>query len=157
MRSRVPPPPPVRCVAYAQPCCCWRSLLLRLLGLLPLLLCSPCFIQNAAADGYVVCYALGRKAFNELLGPIEDVWRYETLRKVRGGGKVGDVGQLRRVGFTAAHPDSLRKRRYAVCDMTGQSAVLRLATLCISHSCQVPILPDASLRCDSSEQQLIWP
>lgn len=37
----------------------------------------------SAADGYVVCYALGRKAFNELLGPIEDVWRYETLRKVR--------------------------------------------------------------------------
>ncbi|KAI7838861.1 hypothetical protein COHA_007362 [Chlorella ohadii] len=36
----------------------------------------------ATADGYVVCYALGRKAFNELLGPIEDVWRYETLRKV---------------------------------------------------------------------------
>ena len=31
----------------------------------------------------MVCYALGRKAFNELLGPIEDVWRYETLRKVR--------------------------------------------------------------------------
>ena len=39
-------------------------------------------ISPAAADGYVVCYALGRKAFNELLGPIEDVWRYETLRKV---------------------------------------------------------------------------
>lgn len=42
-----------------------------------------------AADGYVVCYALGRKAFNELLGPIEDVWRYEALRKVQGQGYVG--------------------------------------------------------------------
>ena len=30
----------------------------------------------------MVCYTLGRAAFNELLGPIEDVWRYETLRKV---------------------------------------------------------------------------
>jgi hypothetical protein len=29
----------------------------------------------------VVCYSLGRAAFNELLGPIEDVWRYDTLRK----------------------------------------------------------------------------
>lgn len=27
-----------------------------------------------------VCYALGRQAFNELLGPIEDVWRFESLR-----------------------------------------------------------------------------
>ena len=35
----------------------------------------------AAADSYTVCYALGRKAFNELLGPIQDVWRYEALRK----------------------------------------------------------------------------
>ena len=35
-----------------------------------------------AAEGYVVCYALSRQAFNDLLGPIEDVWRYETLRKV---------------------------------------------------------------------------
>ncbi len=42
---------------------------------------NPSFVCSAA-DGYVVCYALGRKAFNELLGPIEDVWRYETLRKV---------------------------------------------------------------------------
>ncbi|EFN52025.1 hypothetical protein CHLNCDRAFT_54794 [Chlorella variabilis] len=28
---------------------------------------------TATADGYVVCYTLGRKAFHELLGPIEDV------------------------------------------------------------------------------------
>ncbi|KAG7671492.1 hypothetical protein Ndes2526B_g09344 [Nannochloris sp. 'desiccata'] len=34
------------------------------------------------AEGYVVCFALSRTAFNDLLGPIEDVWRYETLRKV---------------------------------------------------------------------------
>eukprot|EP00887_Chlorella_sp_A99_P000268 scaffold13.g268.t1 len=32
------------------------------------------------ADTYLVCYALGRAAFNELLGPIEDVWRFESLR-----------------------------------------------------------------------------
>ncbi|KAI3430680.1 hypothetical protein D9Q98_005269 [Chlorella vulgaris] len=37
---------------------------------------------TATADSYVVCYTLGRAAFNELLGPIEDVWRYETLRRV---------------------------------------------------------------------------
>lgn len=30
----------------------------------------------------MVCFALGRKAFNEALGPIEDAWRYETLRQV---------------------------------------------------------------------------
>lgn len=96
MRNLVPPPPPVRCVAYVQPCCCWRSRLSPLVGVLLLLQTRspshhpfashtrrPCFICTAAADGYVVCYALGRKAFNELLGPIEDVWRYETLRKVR--------------------------------------------------------------------------
>jgi len=34
------------------------------------------------AEGYVVCFALSRTSFNDLLGPIEDVWRYETLRKV---------------------------------------------------------------------------
>lgn len=37
---------------------------------------------TVVAEGYVVCYALTRKAFNDLLGPIEDVWRYESLRKV---------------------------------------------------------------------------
>ena len=37
---------------------------------------------TVTAEGYVVCFALSRQAFNELLGPIEDVWRYETLRKV---------------------------------------------------------------------------
>ena len=30
-----------------------------------------------------MCYTLSRKAFNELLGPIEDMWRFEALRKVR--------------------------------------------------------------------------
>ncbi len=29
-----------------------------------------------------MCFTLGRKAFMELLGPIEDVWRFEALRKV---------------------------------------------------------------------------
>ncbi|KAL4451289.1 hypothetical protein ABPG77_009361 [Micractinium sp. CCAP 211/92] len=37
---------------------------------------------SASADAYVACYTLGRRAFHELLGPIESVWRYETLRKV---------------------------------------------------------------------------
>jgi hypothetical protein len=37
------------------------------------------------ADTYTVCYTLSRKAFNELLGPIEDMWRFEALRKVRRG------------------------------------------------------------------------
>lgn len=34
------------------------------------------------ADGTVVCYTLSRDAFNKLLGPIETLWRYETLKKV---------------------------------------------------------------------------
>ncbi len=34
------------------------------------------------ADSYVVCYSLGRKTFNELLGPFQSVMRYDTLRKV---------------------------------------------------------------------------
>ena len=34
------------------------------------------------ADLYTVCYSLGRKEFDALLGPIEDVWRFEALRKV---------------------------------------------------------------------------
>ena len=34
------------------------------------------------ADVHTVCFSLGRKAFTELLGPIEDVWRFEALRKV---------------------------------------------------------------------------
>ncbi|CAL8467781.1 g7319 [Coccomyxa elongata] len=37
---------------------------------------------DVTADIYTVCYSLGRKAFDELLGPIEDVWRFEALRKV---------------------------------------------------------------------------
>jgi hypothetical protein len=37
---------------------------------------------DVTADTYTVCYSLGRKAFDELLGPIEDVWRFEALRKV---------------------------------------------------------------------------
>ncbi|KAA6429168.1 MAG: cGMP-dependent kinase, partial [Trebouxia sp. A1-2] len=30
----------------------------------------------------VVCYTLARKSFDSLLGPIQDVWRFEALRKV---------------------------------------------------------------------------
>lgn len=37
---------------------------------------------TVVAEGYVVCYTLSRSAFNDLLGPIEDVWRYEALRNV---------------------------------------------------------------------------
>lgn len=40
--------------------------------------------MDARAEGYVVCYTLNRKAFNEVLGPIQDIWRYEALRKVLG-------------------------------------------------------------------------
>ena len=29
-----------------------------------------------------MCYTLARKSFNSLLGPIQDVWRFEALRKV---------------------------------------------------------------------------
>ena len=29
-----------------------------------------------------MCYTLNRKAFHDILGPIEDIWRYEALRKV---------------------------------------------------------------------------
>ena len=28
------------------------------------------------------CYALDRKTFDSLLGPVEDLWRFEALRKV---------------------------------------------------------------------------
>ena len=30
----------------------------------------------------MVCYTLARKSFDSLLGPIQDVWRFEALRKV---------------------------------------------------------------------------
>ena len=38
---------------------------------------------DARADTYVVCYTLNRRAFHDILGPIEDIWRYEALRKVQ--------------------------------------------------------------------------
>lgn len=34
------------------------------------------------AKSGVVCYTLARKSFDSLLGPIQDVWRFEALRKV---------------------------------------------------------------------------
>ncbi len=43
---------------------------------------AHCRAADVTADIYTVCYSLGRKAFDELLGPIEDVWRFEALRKV---------------------------------------------------------------------------
>ena len=51
-------------------------------------------LPSPTADTYLVCYALGRAAFNEVLGPIEDVWRYEVLRKVRWQG--GGSGRVQR-------------------------------------------------------------
>ena len=30
----------------------------------------------------VICFSLMRKSFDSLLGPIQDVWRFEALRKV---------------------------------------------------------------------------
>ncbi len=42
-------------------------------------LCRP---ADATAETYVVCYILKRSAFNKLLGPIEEVWKLEALRKV---------------------------------------------------------------------------
>lgn len=44
--------------------------------------CPHLRAADASAEGYVVCYTMDRKAFDNLLGPIEDVWRYEALRKV---------------------------------------------------------------------------
>ena len=41
-----------------------------------------CRAADVTADLYTVCYSLGRKEFDALLGPIEDVWRFEALRKV---------------------------------------------------------------------------
>lgn len=41
--------------------------------------CRP---SDATAESYVACYTLQRKAFNKLLGPIEEVWKLEALRKV---------------------------------------------------------------------------
>ena len=37
---------------------------------------------SVIAEGYVVCFALSRQAFNDLLGPIEEMLRYEEQRKV---------------------------------------------------------------------------
>lgn len=34
------------------------------------------------AKSQLVCYTLTRKSFDSLLGPIQDVWRFEALRKV---------------------------------------------------------------------------
>ncbi|DBA85047.1 TPA: cGMP-dependent protein kinase [Trebouxia sp. C0005] len=37
---------------------------------------------SVTAKSGVVCYTLARKSFDSLLGPIQDVWRFEALRKV---------------------------------------------------------------------------
>lgn len=41
-----------------------------------------CRTASVTAQTAVVCYTLARKAFDGLLGPIQDVWRFEALRKV---------------------------------------------------------------------------
>ena len=33
------------------------------------------------AEGVLECYTLERSAFNDLLGPVQDVWRFEALRR----------------------------------------------------------------------------
>ena len=42
----------------------------------------PCRAATVTAETWLVCYSLARPAFNNLLGPIEDVWRFEALCKV---------------------------------------------------------------------------
>jgi hypothetical protein len=34
------------------------------------------------ADGPLTCFAMKRSDFERLLGPYEELWRYEALRKV---------------------------------------------------------------------------
>ncbi len=41
-----------------------------------------CRAASVTAKSGVVCYTLARKSFDSLLGPIQDVWRFEALRKV---------------------------------------------------------------------------
>ena len=41
-----------------------------------------CRSADVTAHSYVACYTLRRQAFNKLLGPIEEVWKLEALRKV---------------------------------------------------------------------------
>ena len=41
-----------------------------------------CRAATVTAKSQLVCYTLTRKSFDSLLGPIQDVWRFEALRKV---------------------------------------------------------------------------
>lgn len=41
-----------------------------------------CRAADVTADGELQCYTLERQVFMDLLGPIQDVWRLEALRKV---------------------------------------------------------------------------
>ena len=43
---------------------------------------SACRSAEAAAETFVACFVLKKAAFNKLLGPIEEVWKLEALRKV---------------------------------------------------------------------------
>ena len=46
----------------------------------PLLLCRQ---ETVVATSDLECYTLDRATFHSLLGPVEDLWRFEALRKVR--------------------------------------------------------------------------
>lgn len=41
-----------------------------------------CRSAEAVAETFVALFALKKAAFNKLLGPIEEVWKLEALRKV---------------------------------------------------------------------------
>ncbi len=43
---------------------------------------AVCRATDAVAEDAVVAYSLRRQAFNQLLGPIEEVWKLEALRQV---------------------------------------------------------------------------
>lgn len=38
--------------------------------------------QSVVANGVVICCVLHKAEFEKLLGPYEELWRYEALRKV---------------------------------------------------------------------------
>lgn len=41
--------------------------------------------SQVVADGALSCFVMKRADFERLLGPYEELWRYEALRKVREG------------------------------------------------------------------------
>ncbi len=45
--------------------------------------------SDVVSEGRLVCYQLGRASICSLLGPLEDVWRYQVLKQVGGGAWAG--------------------------------------------------------------------